>query len=295
MLVNCEIKSIWYIIFRILVWRDNLYLKIWNRKYNFRKFEYNVFSKGASDTLFILGNGTSIKQLDDKKWSIIKQHFSVGVNLWLLHDFIPDCYSVELSKDAPEGYLLTRSEILSSKLRNTSSVSFLLHPRGVHPDTFPIPKEFFGKTFIYRPCQSLSHSVKFPRYAIQRVIRWTCGHYEQDICFGDGASIERIISLAIKARKKKIILVGIDLNTSSSFYTNNNHYLAQLGGTLPDTAKQKTTLHKTADSSQKRITVLDTVPLLAIYAREHGVDVLVENPGSALAAELTVLDWSTLE
>ena len=62
------------------------------------KGQCNVFDGFHTDKkdLFILGTGPSVNNIEDGKFDIIKNNgYSVGMNLWTMHDFIPDCYSIE--------------------------------------------------------------------------------------------------------------------------------------------------------------------------------------------------------
>ena len=46
-------------------------------------------AKRKSDTLFVLGSGASIHDLNETEWAAIAAADSVGFNNWSLHPFIP--------------------------------------------------------------------------------------------------------------------------------------------------------------------------------------------------------------
>ena len=50
-----------------------------------------------SDTLVVLGSGSSINRLDERALSFIRSNDSLGFNFWLLHDLVPTYYMVEVS------------------------------------------------------------------------------------------------------------------------------------------------------------------------------------------------------
>ncbi len=50
-----------------------------------------------SDTIFILGSGSSVNDLTEENWTVINSHDSIGFNFWLIHEFVPTFYFIEPS------------------------------------------------------------------------------------------------------------------------------------------------------------------------------------------------------
>lgn len=61
-----------------------------------------------SDTIFILGSGPSINSISDEDWGKISRHDSIGFNYWLVHDFIPTYYVLQLSSNEILNLLLEK-------------------------------------------------------------------------------------------------------------------------------------------------------------------------------------------
>jgi hypothetical protein len=59
---------------------------------NFQKYK-------KSDTMFILGSGSSVNKFTNKHWDIISDNDSLGLNFWIAHDFIPTFYCYEEPAD----------------------------------------------------------------------------------------------------------------------------------------------------------------------------------------------------
>ena len=60
--------------------------------------EFNKTSKifiKKSDTIFILGSGSTINEINEKQWKNIKKHSTIGFNYFMFHNFIPDSYLIE--------------------------------------------------------------------------------------------------------------------------------------------------------------------------------------------------------
>jgi hypothetical protein len=49
----------------------------------------------TSDTLYILGSGISIMDLNQEQWNVISSHDSIGFNSWMHHPFVPTYYCME--------------------------------------------------------------------------------------------------------------------------------------------------------------------------------------------------------
>ena len=55
----------------------------------------NVQEYKKSDTIFIMGSGSSINTISEDQWNIISKNDSLGLNFWIIHDFIPTFYCYE--------------------------------------------------------------------------------------------------------------------------------------------------------------------------------------------------------
>ena len=62
----------------------------------FRLINKYVDTKKKSDTVFILGSGESINELQQQDWDYIKQHNIIGLNYSFVHPVIPDYHLMEM-------------------------------------------------------------------------------------------------------------------------------------------------------------------------------------------------------
>lgn len=53
------------------------------------RYSPELLSKRNSDTLFILGSGPSIADINAQQWQSIRTHDTIGFNWWLCHPFVP--------------------------------------------------------------------------------------------------------------------------------------------------------------------------------------------------------------
>ncbi|WP_143871756.1 hypothetical protein [Catenovulum sediminis] len=61
----------------------------------------NNAQTGVQKTAFILGCGSSINDVSNNEWQCIKQHYSVGLNLFFVHEFVPSVHFTEF-KNTPK-------------------------------------------------------------------------------------------------------------------------------------------------------------------------------------------------
>ena len=61
-------------------------------------FDVSEFrARKGSDTLYVLGSGASVGRLTRADFDAIAAADSIGLNFWLLHDFVPDFYQFEVA------------------------------------------------------------------------------------------------------------------------------------------------------------------------------------------------------
>ena len=86
--------NLYYLLYKII----SQYKKIRLNKFqlNGKRFDTSVIKRyKTSDTLFILGSGPSICELNSKHFKIISDHDSIGFGFWCIHDFAPTYYMME--------------------------------------------------------------------------------------------------------------------------------------------------------------------------------------------------------
>lgn len=189
------------------------------RKYRFPKRVYEkLASAKTSDTLFILGSGESINDLDEKQFTEINRCDSVGFNFWLLHKFVPTYYVCEF---LPESH---RSDLLWKNLK-------------VRADDYSrIPVIFkFSKVFVqelHRIPDIFQKKYVIPQMSIPGMSADTFGLWLKtldktkilkgliigDITLYRQASLSWLLVFAYRLGYKKVVFCGVDLNSPNYFY-----------------------------------------------------------------------------
>lgn len=99
-----------------LHWGGDILRQRWMiRHHRLRRLTLDMLiEKRSSDTLFVLGSGASVCQYSHDQWATIGMADSIGMNNWILHDFVPTFYAAELIAD--ESWLQTYSSNLIRRL-----------------------------------------------------------------------------------------------------------------------------------------------------------------------------------
>lgn len=209
--------------------RDHEAVLLVGKKLGFQPLPINNFKMSdskQSDTLFILGSGSSVTELSDSNLNEIGENVSVGINVWIAHDFIPDVYSLESGSTPITKAVYEQNRYRARKLNRPSvierSPKFLVLRPGapsIAEQFVAIPEALRDKAFLYGRA-NLPH-------VVDEIASAELGHFlhrflrrksELHVLPDNGASVVRLIFLGLKLGFKKIVLVGIDLNLSPYFW-----------------------------------------------------------------------------
>ncbi len=202
-----------------------------SEKYGWTPLQLDTISairqKKSSDTLYILGSGSSVNQLSSDTWAEIAKHVSVGINHWTLHQFVPDIYAIETVPDRRRGEdqsssgleidhlnhlrILDRPEVIES-----DTIVICLAPRseGENSQVLEMPEEMKARTFVYYRFTPFTRR----EANVVRDYGWGLdfvnGRSRYVVAPDSGASLIRLLGLALKTGFEKVVLVGIDLSTT---------------------------------------------------------------------------------
>ena len=252
-----------------------------------------------SSTLVVLGLGESVEELTPAEWAVIGNCVSVGVNSWLVHDFVPDIYSFEqvqsvLDADARDSMstLLARPEVLE---KNPAVLLFRPHADTHASRVIEIPPRLRERTRVYGRTGVATKSRDNLVRDLRRLIRYSVrGQLPESIALDEGMSVARMISLGVRAGFSSIVLVGVDLNSTRYFFDINPSYLGRRGLKGYNPWKKRGAVHGTEKTDNRAFAASTFIPALAEAARqETGTIVYVSSLSSALAGRLPVFDFGS--
>lgn len=273
----------------------------------YSKKGHNVFCLGQlrkdkkSDTVFILGSGPSINEINSFQWDYIEDNDSWGFNFWLCHNFIPDIFfgqsHVDIEEDQRFNFEMDilMNQMLIDKKHLYNKVKFYL--RGDNVNDYKFQKSQFGETIL----NSEFNYYFMPELIIRsknkiRPIKLMNNIYDMGFFSGKfnyhpipkfGNTVTELISLALIAGYKNIVLCGIDMNDGGHFY-DEDFYLKKYGFLKKLKAwSNKSKTHPHADRKQLKYTSKDVIMDLNKFAKKRfESEIFVSNSTSSLYPEI---------
>lgn len=252
---------------------------------------------GKSGELFILGSGPSALELTHSKKERMRAGTTIGLNSWALHDFIPDAYSFEEMED--DNYLSV-ARGLSSMLRQPTvlaSKPLILHLRSRTKTPtqrlVSVPQALEKGIRYYGRVRPETKEVRNLESDLASILRaQLSGAIAPSILIDNGMSVARMISLGILRGFSKIVLVGVDLNSSRYFFEIEPSFLSRHNLSDFNPWISRSLNHDTEETENRNFPASVFLPALANAARAvTGVEVLVGSANSKLANNLEVFSW----
>ncbi len=254
--------------------------------------------RGKSSTLFILGSGESVQEVRTEQWEHIGKNASIGINSWVVHDFVPDAYSfeevesqeyVEVSSTISD--LLARPEIL-----NQRPLILMLRPHSLTPADriVSVPRVLAGEVRVYGRTTLFTRQIQNLAMDLEKLMKsFLGGALPAALSLDSGMSVSRLISLGARAGFQKIVLVGVDLNSPHYFFDVDPGYLERRNVKALNPWKYRGKVHDTEETTTRNFPASRFIPALSTAVQSlTGVQVYVSSASSALASSLPVFEWS---
>ena len=237
----------------------------------------------TSDTLFVLGSGTSINRIPPEHWEAIRRADSLGLNRWIFHAFVPTMLLYESSAPGTDGaqaehaWRLRRAEAYRKTLK-------------IVTDFYGLPSvEHFGFSEAWKQNQFVAHTLltfarsneEFAR-SVRLLAAFGAFRPQRRVSrlFKHCGTLSTAITLAVKMGYRRVVLCGIDLTDSYYYFHDEKLYpdVPRLG--LAEAKEVHPTMTRFAWGN----TPIDTV--LAELQRQvlapAGIELYVQHERSAL-------------
>jgi hypothetical protein len=240
--------------------------------------------KKESNTLFLLGSGSSVNDLDDEMWDEISRQVSVGINHWTLHQFVPDIYAVETVPDQrrSEGeskdrlgldhlnhlQILNRPEVLESE-----AIVICLAPRteGERSQVLQLPDELRSRAFVYYRFTPTTRSEANIERDFARWLRFPFSTGPGVLVPDSGATLVRLLGIGLMAGFKTVVLVGIDLSTAYFWEDRKARLARREFADFPQ--PMKGTFHETLSVKNRPFSVITCVRAFRRIYRKKGMEI----------------------
>jgi hypothetical protein len=230
--------------------------RLLQRGFGRRLSDIDLTEYKTSNTLFILGSGSSINEISESGWAHIEKNDSFGLNYWPIHSHVPTLHFFELpvDHDCPQ---TTKKyyELLRHRAGEYSEVPIIIKDiartyNHITPEEFPeeLREQVFLAKEIRIPWVDTDYEV------FRRSLKWfeSNGYFSKTghirIGLKKRASISFLIFVAIKLGYENIVLCGVDMNDSKYFYNERRDDYKKRGIPLPPLPNKETEKpHRTND------------------------------------------------
>lgn len=240
-----------------------------------------------SDVLVLLGGGTSINRIGTERWNAIARYDTLGLNLWIIHPFVPRFYMFECVWKGEPSYPVFMEYFARREKAYSGTLKIAINADGQRPTSLSdASAEWRETSYIAHTIPAPSRNLEEFEYALEYLRRkgifrpW----FQPDRLFKYCASVTTVLTLALKMGYKKLVLCGIDLHDQRYFYQDPQDF--------PETAHlefaPRNTRHATDDDRLpwhvplKQTTLVMKQRLL----EPAGLELYVENRSSALWPEV---------
>jgi hypothetical protein len=259
----------------------------------------------TSDTLFVLGSGESINLLPDEAWATVGDADSLGLNFWLLHDFVPTGYVQEWIGPSDDPLVTerhaVRRKILERREDELAGVPFFFRTparrrhRGKRAtpadvdDQLGLPAQQVAVTFDLTMFPLAQHD--FARVmAFARRARLLADRPTWRYLTTSRGTVLWALLFAARTGYRKVVLCGVDLHGTRYFYEDPDAPRVRHDLPLPPNL-QSGAVHRTNDPSVPGATMREIIAVLHPLLADLGVELSVAHPSSVLAEDLPLYAW----
>lgn len=244
--------------------REQNYVERVATSYGVATLDDGFYSSAApskkESVFFILGSGSSVEKLSELDFAVIADNFSIGINAWALHSFVPNAYAFEPVPSRDSDHFRTMAILDRPEVGEKSPFILFLRPRSAieGEQVAQIPQGLRAGTHFYGRVTPFTRETRNLAGEIDSLMGYFDQHHAPSVMLDSGASIARMTTLGVRLGYRTIVYVGVDLNNSEYFWQRNPEYLARLGLESFDSG-QKTSVHETMSPLNRPFVVTDMI------------------------------------
>ena len=252
-------------------------------KHGIRPYNKKIINlKKTSDTLFIMGGGETINEINKEQWKIIKNSDSLGINRWLYHVHVPTYMMIEGAKKKDMPFIKNAEDSVYDTWQKSDYR---------YKNTLFIIKDLDGLSINFNKIKSFQNRM----YTMLKLIppgKTTKGlgksfnlinniSFLNNISFplGSRGSITHATSFGVLAGYKNIVLCGIDLH-GGYFWEKSKPEM--LFSQIPEFQPVSKLTHATMVPNDSEVTV-DNVLLNIAKSLDKNQRIFISSPNSLLA------------
>lgn len=254
-----------------------------------------------TDTVFVMGTGSSINTFPPEWWQLIRAHSSIGMNFFTLHEHVPSIHVFESTRGIRKDVLTKRvvevGDYRSVPLIAKTQLSNFASKRVMRRlgNLAALPKPVRDQIYLSLDLNVAGSNAKAIESSYRALGRFGLFSPKRRFLYltKRGGSVTYIINLAVRLGFTRIVLCGIDLNHTEYFYDPLKRELEEKGLLVPENV-QPTDVHNTNDPELTDITVQEVIlSMKRAVLDPAGVELLVALNSSALHPDLDTFDWNS--
>lgn len=251
-----------------------------------------------SDTVFLLGSGSSINEISEKKWSQIAGFDSFGLNFTVCLPFVPTHYFFEACIEEITDLLFEFYEKRGEDYRDVVKIFCASFPTSTEMEYrfVDFPKPWRNNIYSAGVHRTVTRT---DRELINEIVRlknrgvFDVGRKRVDALFKHMGSVSSLITMAGAMSYKNIVLCGFDIVNPAYFYDDVRKY--------PDMENFATVVRPKLAKDMSQRTALQTPGSRVIMELKKqvldpvGIHLYVENSSSGLYPEVDLAPDSLYE
>ncbi|MDB4480702.1 hypothetical protein N9040_10105, partial [Akkermansiaceae bacterium] len=183
-----------------------------------------LVERKTSDTLFVLGCGSSINEITEPEWERIGQYDTFGFNFWAIHDFVPTYYMLECSFN--QSFLDLMIDMVNYRAERYQGTPIMV--RRIINEKIDPTRRFWENTPGVEKWQVMCPSIpvldpndrKSFEKATSTVLR--TGIFDLGLSMSQfwhfRASLSSILCMSTALGYRRVILCGVDLSSTGYFF-----------------------------------------------------------------------------
>jgi len=244
--------------------------------------------------LFILGAGGSVLDLTAGHWAVVRAGTSIGMNVWPLHDFVPDAVTFERSNSHEKAEAISRA--LNREAYFSAQPRLLCAAPMFHQGPTPrvtVEAPLRGNMRVYAVGTLPIWDEPAAKHAVRQSLGGLrAGQLPRCVIPGIKASLDRLTMLGLALGFQEIVLLGVDLGRRPYFFEEDPSFLGRREVSPFSTGQGQSHTHKSDRRENHGLTVTECINALAeVGAEMFGARIMAGHEASPLAEVLPVFDW----